>query len=165
MIEAAEATAGCSPGGTIVEATAGNTGLGLALVGTLKGYRLMLVVPDKMAREKILHLRALGAEVRITRSDVGKGHPEYYQDMAAAHRRGHARRVLRQPVRQPGQSAGARDDHRPGDLGADGAASRRGGRAASAPAARSPAWPLLRGGLAEDRDGARRSGRARCWRR
>ena len=43
---------------------------------------MLLVVPDKMAREKIQHLRALGADVRITRSDVGKGHPDYYQDMA-----------------------------------------------------------------------------------
>ena len=49
----------------------------------LKGYKILLIVPDKMAREKIQHLRALGAEVRITRSDVGKGHPDYYQDMAA----------------------------------------------------------------------------------
>ncbi|HQT55666.1 MAG TPA: pyridoxal-phosphate dependent enzyme, partial [Phenylobacterium sp.] len=69
-------------GGTIVEATAGNTGLGLAQVGILKGYKLLLIVPDKMSREKIQHLRAMGVDVRITRSDVGKGHPEYYQDMA-----------------------------------------------------------------------------------
>ncbi|MDZ4374339.1 MAG: cystathionine beta-synthase [Phenylobacterium sp.] len=82
MIEAAEADGSLKPGGTIVEATAGNTGLGLAQVGVLKGYRLLLVVPDKMAREKIQHLRAMGVDVRITRSDVGKGHPEYYQDMA-----------------------------------------------------------------------------------
>jgi cystathionine beta-synthase len=51
-------------------------------VATLKGYKLILIVPDKMAREKILHLRAMGVDVRLTRSDVGKGHPEYYQDMA-----------------------------------------------------------------------------------
>jgi cystathionine beta-synthase len=70
------------PGGVIVEATAGNTGLGLAQVGLPKGYRVILVVPDKMSREKIQHLRALGVSVRITRSDVGKGHPEYYQDVA-----------------------------------------------------------------------------------
>src|SRR6201985_1011368 len=82
MIEAAEADGRLKPGGTIVEATAGNTGLGLAQVGILKGYRLVLVVPDKMAREKIQHLRGLGVDVRITRSDVGKGHPDYYQDMA-----------------------------------------------------------------------------------
>lgn len=84
MIEAAERDGRLKPGGTLVEATAGNTGLGLAQVGILKGYRLLLVVPDKMAREKIQHLRAMGVDVRITRSDVGKGHSEYYQDMARA---------------------------------------------------------------------------------
>ncbi|ATQ41153.1 pyridoxal-phosphate dependent enzyme [Caulobacter mirabilis] len=82
MIEAAEKDGRLTPGGTIIEATAGNTGLGLAQVATVKGFKLILVVPDKMAREKILHLRAMGVDVRITRSDVGKGHPEYYQDMA-----------------------------------------------------------------------------------
>lgn len=83
MIEAAERSGQLAPGGTIVEATAGNTGLGLALVARAKGYRIVLVVPDKMSTEKILHLKALGAEVHITRSDVGKGHPDYYQDYAA----------------------------------------------------------------------------------
>ena len=83
MIEAAEADGRLRPGATIVEATAGNTGLGLALVAARKGYRMLLVVPDKMAREKVNNLLALGAEVVTTRSDVGKGHPEYYQDMAA----------------------------------------------------------------------------------
>jgi len=83
MIRAAERDGRLQPGGTIVEATAGNTGLGLALIAALSGYRLVIVVPDKMAREKVHHLTALGAEVRTTRSDVGKGHPEYYQDMAA----------------------------------------------------------------------------------
>src|SRR3974377_2614739 len=84
MIEAAEADGKLTAGGAIVEATAGNTGLGLALVGARKGYRTLLVVPDKMAREKVLHARALGAEVVTARSDVGKGHPDYYQDMAEA---------------------------------------------------------------------------------
>jgi cystathionine beta-synthase len=82
MIEAAEADGRLKPGGTIIEATAGNTGLGLAQVAVMKGYSLILIVPDKMAREKILHLRAMGVDVRITRSDVGKGDPEYYQDIA-----------------------------------------------------------------------------------
>jgi cystathionine beta-synthase len=82
MIADAERYGRLSPGGAIVEATAGNTGLGLAQVGIPKGYRIILVVPDKMSREKIQHLRALGAEVRLTRSDVGKGHAEYYQDTA-----------------------------------------------------------------------------------
>jgi cystathionine beta-synthase len=84
MIETAEREGKLRTGGTIVEATAGNTGLGLALVGARKSYRTLLVVPDKMAREKVLHARAMGAEVVITRSDVGKGHPDYYQDLAEA---------------------------------------------------------------------------------
>ena len=83
MIEAAEAEGKLEPGGTVIEATAGNTGLGLALVAGAKGYRVLLVIPDKMSQEKISHVRALGAEVRITRSDVTRGHPEYYQDVAA----------------------------------------------------------------------------------
>ena len=84
MVEAAEQEHRIRPGGLIVEATAGNTGLGLALVAVQKGYRLLIVVPDKMSQEKIFHLRAMGAEVVMTRSDVTKGHPEYYQDRAAA---------------------------------------------------------------------------------
>lgn len=83
MIEAAERDGRLKPGGVVIEATAGNTGLGLALVARAKGYRVVLVVPDKMSTEKVLHLKALGAEVHLTRSDVGKGHPEYYQDYAA----------------------------------------------------------------------------------
>ncbi len=83
MIEAAERDGRLKPGGHIVEATAGNTGLALALVAGQKGYTLTVVVPDKMSDEKISHLRAMGAEVVLTRSDVAKGHPEYYQDVAA----------------------------------------------------------------------------------
>ena len=82
MIEDAEAAGKISPGSTLVEGTAGNTGLGLALVAAQKGYRLILVIPDKMSREKISNLKAMGAEVVLTRSDVAKGHPEYYQDLA-----------------------------------------------------------------------------------
>jgi cystathionine beta-synthase len=82
MIEAAERDGSLKPGGTLVEATAGNTGLALALVAAQKGYRLVLVIPDKMSQEKVFHLRAFGAEVVMTRSDVGKGHPDYYQDRA-----------------------------------------------------------------------------------
>ena len=78
MIEQAEARGDIKPGDTIVEATAGNTGLGLALVAAQKGYRLILVLPDKMSQEKIFNLRAMGAEVVLTRSDVAQGHPEYY---------------------------------------------------------------------------------------
>lgn len=83
MIEAAEARGDIKPGDTLVEGTAGNTGIGLALVAQQKGYKLVLVVPDKMSREKIFNLKAMGAQVVLTRSDVAKGHPDYYQDMAA----------------------------------------------------------------------------------
>ncbi len=82
MIEQAEAAGLIKPGDTLVEGTAGNTGLALALVAPQKGYRLILVIPDKMSREKISNLKAMGAEVIITRSDVSKGHPQYYQDYA-----------------------------------------------------------------------------------
>jgi cystathionine beta-synthase len=83
MIEGAERAGRIKPGDTLVEGTAGNTGIGLALVAQAKGYKLILVVPDKMSREKIFNLKAMGAEVVLTRSDVAKGHPEYYQDLAA----------------------------------------------------------------------------------
>ena len=82
IIEDAEKEGQLKAGGTIIEATAGNTGLGLALVAAQKGYRLILIIPDKMSADKVRHLRALGAEIILTRSDVPKGHPEYYQDMA-----------------------------------------------------------------------------------
>lgn len=82
MIDAAEKQGLLKPGGHIVEATAGNTGLALALVAAQKGYSLSVVVPDKMSDEKLSHLRAMGATVVLARSDVEKGHPEYYQEVA-----------------------------------------------------------------------------------
>lgn len=87
MIEGAERDGAIDPRAnpkpTLVEATAGNTGLGLALVAGQRGYKLIVVMPDKMSQEKVQHLRAMGAEVVMTRSDVTKGDPEYYQDVAA----------------------------------------------------------------------------------
>jgi cystathionine beta-synthase len=82
MIEEAEKRGDIRPGDLLVEATAGNTGIGLALAAAQKGYHLVLVLPDKMSQEKIFNLRAMGAEIVLTRSDVGRGHPEYYQDLA-----------------------------------------------------------------------------------
>jgi len=82
MIDQAERDGRLKPGGRIIEATAGNTGIALAVVAAQRGYHLTVVVPDKMSAEKISHLRALGAEVVLTRTDVTKGHPEYYADMA-----------------------------------------------------------------------------------
>ncbi len=82
LVEGAEREGKIKPGGTLVEATSGNTGVGLALVAALKGYRTVIVIPDKMSQEKIQHLRAFGAEVIVTRSDVPPQHPENYQTMA-----------------------------------------------------------------------------------
>lgn len=82
LIQDAERRGVIKPGDTLVEATAGNTGLGLALAAITRNYKLILVIPDKMSAEKLHHLRALGAEIRLTRSDVERGHPEYYLDMA-----------------------------------------------------------------------------------
>ena len=70
MIEAAEQDGRLRPGGTIVEPTSGNTGVGLAIAAALKGYRCIFVMPDKMSNEKIAMLRAYGAEVVITPTAV-----------------------------------------------------------------------------------------------
>ena len=82
MINDAEEKGLIKPGDTLIEATAGNTGVGLALIARQKGYLLKIVMPDKMSVEKKYCLQAMGAEVIMTRSDVTKGHPEYYQDLA-----------------------------------------------------------------------------------
>ena len=82
MIEKAEQESDLKKGVRIIEATAGNTGISLALIASLKGYDITVVVPDKMSEGKIAHLRAMGAQVIMARSDVEKGHPEYYQDVA-----------------------------------------------------------------------------------
>src|SRR5918999_733178 len=78
MIEAAEREGKLKPGGTIVEPTSGNTGVGLAIAAALKGYRCIFVMPDKMSQEKISMLRAYGAEVVITPTAVEHDSPESY---------------------------------------------------------------------------------------
>ncbi|MDE3002668.1 MAG: pyridoxal-phosphate dependent enzyme [Gemmatimonadota bacterium] len=78
MIEAAEADGTLKPGGTIVEATGGNTGLALAMAASLKGYRCICTMPDKMSSEKVKLLRAFGAEVVITPTAVPPDHPDHY---------------------------------------------------------------------------------------
>ncbi|MDR2872155.1 MAG: pyridoxal-phosphate dependent enzyme [Xanthomonadaceae bacterium] len=83
MIEAAEQRGDIRPGDTLVEGTVGNTGTGLALAARQKGYRLILVVPDRINREQAFNLEAMGADVRLTRSDVGADHPEHYRNVAA----------------------------------------------------------------------------------
>lgn len=82
MIEAAEKEGKLKPGGTIIEATAGNTGVGLALVAAIKGYRTVFVMPDKMSQDKVNLLRAYGAEVVITPTSVAPDSPESYNGVA-----------------------------------------------------------------------------------
>src|ERR671918_861007 len=83
MIEAAERDGLLRPGGTIVEPTSGNTGVGLAIAAALKGYRCIFVMPDKMSQEKIAMLRAYGAEVVITPTAVEHDSPESYYSVSA----------------------------------------------------------------------------------
>src|ERR671917_908522 len=82
MIEAAEREGTLQPGGTIVEPTSGNTGVGLAIAAALKGYRCIFVMPDKVSQEKISLLRAYGAEVIICPTAVPPDHPDHYIVMA-----------------------------------------------------------------------------------
>ena len=82
MIEAAEADGSLKPGGTVVEATGGNTGLALAMAASLKGYRCICTMPDKMSSEKVKLLRAFGAEVVITPTAVPPDHPDHYLQKA-----------------------------------------------------------------------------------
>ncbi len=82
MISEAEQRGWLRPGGTIIEATAGNTGAALAMVAAVKGYRCIFVLPDKMAREKIALLKAYGAEVVVTPTDVAPDSPESYNGVA-----------------------------------------------------------------------------------
>src|SRR5262245_37081908 len=82
MISEAERRGWLRPGGTIIEATAGNTGVGLALVAAVKGYRCIFVMPDKMSAEKIGLLKAYGAEVVITPTNVAPDSPESYNGVA-----------------------------------------------------------------------------------
>ncbi len=83
MIEAAERDGRLKPGGTIVEPTSGNTGVGLAIAAALKGYRCIFVMPDKMSQEKISILRAYGAEVVITPTAVEHDSPESYYSVSS----------------------------------------------------------------------------------
>ena len=84
MVEAAEREGTLKPGGVIVEATSGNTGLALAMVAAIRGYRCIFTMPDKMSQEKVKLLRAFGAEVVIVPTAVSPDHPEHYINKAEA---------------------------------------------------------------------------------
>ncbi|HZD24054.1 MAG TPA: pyridoxal-phosphate dependent enzyme [Acidimicrobiia bacterium] len=82
MIETAERSGELPPGGTIIEPTSGNTGVGLALVGAVRGYRVICTVPDKVSEEKRDLLRAYGVEVIVTPTELGPDHPDSYYGVA-----------------------------------------------------------------------------------
>ncbi len=123
MVLAAEARGDLRPGGLIVEGTAGNTGIGLALVGRARGYRVVIVIPETQSQEKKDMLRLAGAEL-IEVPAKPYNSPDNYQHVARrladelkAQRA--ERRLLRRPMEQPRQPAGALPHHRSGDLGGD----------------------------------------------
>ena len=119
IIEGAERRGELKPGGVIVEATSGNTGIGLAIAAAIKGYRCIFTIPDKMSSEKIRLLRAFGAEVIVVPTAVPPDHPEYYIQKAKTIVAQTPGRHLREPALQPGQPGGALPHDGPGDLGAD----------------------------------------------
>ena len=112
MIEAAEAAGALKPGGTIIEPTSGNTGVGLAMVAAVKGYKLILVMPDSMSVERRRLMLAYGASFVLTPREKG-------MNGAIARATGTARRdaglLDAAAVREPGQHRRARAHHRAGD--------------------------------------------------
>ena len=103
MLEAAEAAGEVPPGGTVIEGTSGNTGVGLALAAAVKGYKCIFTMPDKMSQEKIDALRALGAEVIVTPTEVEHDDPRSYHSVRPAAEPGIAEQLFPESVRKPGQ--------------------------------------------------------------
>ena len=141
IIERAERDGSLKPGGTIVEGTSGNTGVGLAIAAALKGYRCIFTMPDKMSQEKVRLLKAFGAEVIITPTAVPPDHPDNYVMMAKRIAKETPNAILANQFYNRGEPAGALRDHGSGALGADRRADhalrgRGGHRAARSPASR-----------------------------
>jgi len=128
IVEEAERSGHLKPGGTIVEATSGNTGMGLALVAAVKGYKSVFTLPDKMSMEKIRLLRAFGAEVIVTPTAVPHDSPESYTEVA--------RRIARET---PNAILAGQYDNRGPNSGNRRAGASRASSAGSARAGRSPA--------------------------
>ena len=119
MIDAAEASGELKPGGTIVEPTSGNTGVGLALVAQQRGYHCIFVCPDKVSEDKRNVLRAYGAEVVVCPTAVAPDHPDSYYSISDRLMRETDGGLEARPVLQPEQPALPLRADRPGDLGAD----------------------------------------------
>ena len=113
MIEAAERDGRLKPGGMVVEATSGNTGVGLAIAAAVKGYRCIFTMPDKMSQEKVRLLRAFGAEVIITPTAVAAGSSGQLHHEGARHRR-RPRRTRSSPTSTTTRSIPRRTTARPG---------------------------------------------------
>ena len=140
MIDAAERDGLLQPGGTIVEPTSGNTGVGLAIVAAQRGYRCIFVMPDKMSEEKVALLRAYGAEVVVCPTAVPPEHPDSYYSVADRLTRETPGRVPARPVLATRHNPAEHErSHRPRDLAPDRRAGSPTSSPASAPAARSPA--------------------------
>ncbi len=115
MVEAAEREGRIHPGDTLIEPTSGNTGIGIALAGAVRGYRVIITMPEKMSREKQVVLEALGAEIMRTPTGsgvrfAGESHQRRAPPAVGAAERAHPRSVF-----EPEQSAGPRAAHRPGN--------------------------------------------------
>ena len=82
MIEAAEKDGLLKPGGTIIEATSGNTGIGLALAAAVKGYKCIFVLTDKVSVEKLRYLKSVGADVVVVPASAKHGTPDHYVETA-----------------------------------------------------------------------------------
>ena len=101
MIEDAEKAGLLKPGGTIVEGTSGNTGMGLAIAAVVKGYKCIFTTTDKQSKEKVDALRAFGAEVIVCPTDVDPEDPRSYYSVSSRLETGSSQFVEGQPVRQP----------------------------------------------------------------
>ena len=141
MIEAAEREGKLRPGGTIVEPTSGNTGVGLAIAAAIRGYRCIFVMPDKMSQEKISLLRAYGAEVVVCPTAVEPESPESYYSVSDRLAEEIPGAFKPDQYSNPANPQAHYETTGPGDLGADRRRARRARDRGRAPAARSRAAP------------------------
>ena len=119
MIEDAERAGLLKPGGTIIEGTSGNTGMGLAIAAVVKGYKCIFTTTDKQSKEKVDALKAFGAEVIVCPTNVDPEDPRFVLFGVVAPRKGSAERLEGEPVRQPVEHAGALRADGTGNLGSD----------------------------------------------
>ena len=107
MVDDAEKAGRIKPGDTLIEPTSGNTGIGIALAGAVRGYRVIITMPEKMSREKQVVLEALGAEIIRTPTEAAWDSPESHIGVARRLQSRAAERAHPRPVLQPRQPAGA----------------------------------------------------------